>query len=69
MTKINIKDQNSKTNSQVNEEAVAQRPYDPPRILSIEPLEAVATVCADPPNNNLFGKDISGVEGCVNAQS
>jgi hypothetical protein len=34
---------------QENEEAVTRKPYSPPRILSREPLEAMAAVCRPTP--------------------
>lgn len=34
---------------QENEEAVGRKPYTPPRILSREPLEAMAAVCRPAP--------------------
>jgi hypothetical protein len=38
------------------EEIVKRRPYERPRILSREPLEAVAAICAPaPPSKNNFG--------------
>jgi hypothetical protein len=40
-------------------------PYEPPRILSIEALEAVAAACE--PTEAYFGKDAPF--GCVEAQS
>ena len=34
---------------QENEQAVARKPYSPPRVLSREPLEAMAAVCRPTP--------------------
>lgn len=34
---------------QENEQVVARKPYSPPRILSREPLEAMAAVCRPTP--------------------
>jgi hypothetical protein len=39
-----------------NEEPVARKPYSPPRILSREPLEAMAAICSPrPPAKANFG--------------
>ncbi len=42
-----------------NDEAVARErlPYEPPRILSVEPLEAVAAVCTATTPPFTFGKN------------
>lgn len=44
-------------------EFIRRRPYTPPRILSIEPLEVAAAAC-DPPTGG-FGKDVGGPFGCT----
>lgn len=36
-------------NPEGNEAAVARKPYSPPRILSREPLEAMAAICRPTP--------------------
>ncbi len=56
----------SKDESQIsaNKEKIKRKPYESPRVLSIEPLEAVAAACE--PGDAQFGKDIIS---CVQAQS
>lgn len=63
----NSKSSDLTTNSKVvlDEEDIAEKKhYEPPKILSIELLEAVAAVCA--PDNAQFGKDTFT---CIQSQS
>ena len=65
----NSQSNQSKNNDAKNdaEGSSQKRPYSAPRILSVEPLEAVATVCVEDsfPSGAQFGKDL----GCVEAGS
>ena len=63
----NSQSNQSKNNDAKNdaEGSSQKRPYSAPRILSVEPLEAVATVCED--TGAQFGKDIP--IGCAQAGS
>lgn len=49
--------------SQLNSSAKPMRAYSPPRVRSVERLEAAAAVCTNPPTGG-FGKFMGGAGGC-----
>lgn len=64
MTKRTSSDLTDKKANMSNDIKMDRKPYEPPRILSIEPLEAVAAAC-EPVGPAPFGKDLE----CVQSQS